>query len=83
MLKRTLLVVALACACSPAVAPLTGSSPSSPCDAARAVRLEPQLAGLRPRHARHVARLAPPFAASNLTRRVPDSEPMTALVTAP
>jgi len=80
MLKRSLFLVALACGCSPAVAPVTGRAPNSPSDAARSAPLERSLVAARPHHTRHVARLAPPFAASGLTRRVPDSEPMTALV---
>jgi hypothetical protein len=83
MLKRSLCVVALACGCSPAVLPATARAPSLPSGVARNARSEAQLLAARPHHARHVARLAPPFAASGLTRRVPDSEPMTALVVAP
>ncbi len=83
MLKRSLCVVALACGCSPAVLPATGRAPSAPSSFARSAPVERPLVAARAHHARHVARLAPPFAASGLTRRVPDSEPMTAFAVAP
>jgi hypothetical protein len=80
MLKRSLLVVAFACGCSSAVAPGTGRAPSAPNAVAGSMPLEPPHVAWRPHHGRRLARLAPPFAASNLTRRVPDGEPMTASV---
>lgn len=81
MLKRSLFVAALACGCSTAVLPATGRGPSTPSAVAPSASLEPKLA--RPHHARRIARLAPPFAATGLTRRVPDGEPMTALAVTP
>ncbi|HTQ05668.1 MAG TPA: hypothetical protein VMI54_17520 [Polyangiaceae bacterium] len=82
MLKRSLLVVALVCGCSPAVLPAAVSSPAEPSANASRVPDDAAFAAVRPHRARRVARLAPPFAASAVTRRVPDGEPTTAVATA-
>lgn len=82
MLKRSLFIVALACGCSFTAVP-AARGPIMPAVAVPSAPSELALGVARPAHARRVARLAPPFAASGLTRRVPDGEPMTALATTP
>jgi hypothetical protein len=82
MLKRSLVAIALLSGCSPASLPALSRAPSA--EIPSTFDVSPALTtATAPHHVRHVARLAPPFVGSTVTRHVAEGEPATALASTP